>query len=490
MTLAMLQSEDCGGFLSSLTMGMPLGPFGAATRETRVCHVLDECLALPVLRDLGLLEMCRKFLTFAKENCFQQVKPQHTYNPWGTVQARKREWAPYLAGYRGMVEVHSGGPLLEPQAEGLLPTVEGAAAMPTEPEAASPSADGAPSGGAASRSDEWNGRTVVYCLLVISLAHAFFDIRLSKEICSPKLFEKLELYALLACDGFGRMSQLYRAFGLGPSPEVTSLAIAPEVERQRPPMGAAFFDDEAIFFLGQEQDVPNCGAAAVGAIGASASSAVPGGGSEPSPEGRPSVHSLTSVLCWAAADRLQRIAAHWRCDQERAEFWRRRALEMHEEVCRHAWNPQRGAFTTYWGGSKVGPSLLRLAELGFISAEDGRFRGTLRAFEEDALSSSVCLGSQEGPPGTVDEAGILMAPSACFMTNTLLWYCEALRSTGAPAESRRVLEALLMCSKHHGFLSESVDLRTSELWGNAPSAAALLSLLRVAPRLSRSWREV
>merc|ERR1712176_623919 len=93
-------------------MGLPLGPLGSSTRDTRVCRLLDECLSLPVLRDLGLLDVLRKFLVFAKESCFQDEKPQHVYNPWGSVQYRKREWAPYLAGYRGMGEVYSGGPMV------------------------------------------------------------------------------------------------------------------------------------------------------------------------------------------------------------------------------------------------------------------------------------------------------------------------------------------------------------------------------------------
>ena len=50
-------------------------PFSPSTRDSRVCRLLDECLALPVLRELGLLELCKKFLSFAKE--------QHHSPAWG-----------------------------------------------------------------------------------------------------------------------------------------------------------------------------------------------------------------------------------------------------------------------------------------------------------------------------------------------------------------------------------------------------------------------
>ena len=75
---------------------------------------------------------------------------------------------------------------------------------------------------------------------------------------------------------------------------------------------------------------------------------------------------------------------------------------MHSEICLHAWSVKRGAFTTYWGGAHVGPSMLRLAELGFVSPSDGRFNGTVRAFEVDALNHAVSISSSDGTPTTQD----------------------------------------------------------------------------------------
>jgi len=444
MTLAMLQAEDSGGFLAALSMGVPLGPFCPSSCDSRVCRLLDECLALPVMREVGLLECCRKFLNFAKEICYREEAPQHSYNSWGSSQEKKREWAPYLAGYRGMGEVHSGGPFLEDIISNLDSEVSGA-------------------------SDAWNQHTVIYGLLAITLVHAFFDVRLSQELCTPKLCEKLESYAQQACDAFTQRSQLYKAFGAS----VGNEGSGSKASGTQPPMpcGAGFFDDNPQFFRREEQNKQN--------------------GTLPvSGQHLTSMHTLTSVLCWAAADRLHRVAVHFFRDPVRAEHWQKKALEIHEEICKHAWSPGRGAFTTFWGGDRVGSSVLRLAELGFLSAEDGRFRGTLRAFEFDAGFSAVCLGSIDHEPHPEDASAMLTVQSVCFTTNTLLWYCEALRSTGAPNEARRLLEAILKSSKHQGLLAEAIDLRSGEQWGNSPSAPALLSLLRVAPRLSRTWREV
>jgi len=84
----------------------------------------------------------------------------------------------------------------------------------------------------------------------------------------------------------------------------------------------------------------------------------------------------------------------------------------------------------------------------------------------------------------MDEESMMSAYATCFTTNTLLWYSEALRSIGAVTESRRLVEALVRSSKHPGVLAEAIDLRSGEQWGNTPCTSALLSLLRVALRLT------
>lgn len=451
ITVALLQSEECGGLLSAMTMNLPLGPRGGATRDARVCRLLDECLALAVLRDIGLFDICRKFLSFIKEVCFQPEKPQHSYTSAGSAQSMPLEWEPCLAGYRGMGEVYRGGPLLESQFD----------------------AEHSKLAANATAESGWQSRTVVHGLIVVSLAHAFFDIRLSKEFCTPKLYEKLELYAFSACESFRHMLKLYCGTQANPG----NANPTAQTHYPKPPCGAGFFDDH------RESITCRFSPAEYGPSGCAAKSC-----SEP-----PAVHTLTSILCWAAADRLQRIAAHFKCDVGRAQYWQQRAVEIHKVISHYAWNRQRETFTTYWGGQEVGPSLLRIAELGFISSDDRRFTSTVRAFEADALQYAVCVIGPDHKPTTkpsfsADE--LLQCSSACFMTNTLLWYCEALRSTGSTTESRRLLEALVLTSTHRGILSESIDLANSELWGNSPSLSALLSLLRVVPRLSRSWREV
>jgi len=176
---------------------------------------------------------------------------------------------------------------------------------------------------------------------------------------------------------------------------------------------------------------------------------------------------------WAAADRVARIAAIFLNEPDKSAktlYWAGIANELRAEIEEKAWNKERLCFTTYFGGATVGPSLLRLVELGFLSEDDPRYASTLRAFEEDAFRTAV-------------------APNT-FTSSTLLWYAEALRVTGKSGQARNLVNALTNAYQNAGSLSEAIDLRESKLWGNFPCTAAILGFMRVAVRLSKSWKNI
>ena len=95
------QCEENGGLLSCLTMGNPVCP-GRAGRDGRVCRLLDECLSVRVFREIGLLDVCRKFLEFLKNVVCRDLETgellQHTYGALGESEV-PLEKMPYLAGY-------------------------------------------------------------------------------------------------------------------------------------------------------------------------------------------------------------------------------------------------------------------------------------------------------------------------------------------------------------------------------------------------------
>ena len=81
------------------------------------------------------------------------------------------------------------------------------------------------------------------------------------------------------------------------------------------------------------------------------------------------VHSSSSLMCWAACDRLAKIATHLgRTD--RAGRWPQRADTVRRAILERAWNPGLGAFANSFDGDALDASLLRMAEVGFIDPRD------------------------------------------------------------------------------------------------------------------------
>ena len=79
-------------------------------------------------------------------------------------------------------------------------------------------------------------------------------------------------------------------------------------------------------------------------------------------------------------------------------------------------------------------------------------------------------------------------PTTAFTICTF-WYIDALAATGQRDEARRLFEGMLARRNHLGLLSEDIDPKTGELWGNYPQTYSLVGLIVCAMRLSKSWEE-
>ena len=96
-------------------------------------------------------------------------------------------------------------------------------------------------------------------------------------------------------------------------------------------------------------------------------------------------------MCWAACDRLARIAGRLE-RPERADYWRKHAEEMREEIESRATAGPRAAlaseddapyFAATFDGTESDASLLLLEQLGFVKADDPRYVATVDAVERD-----------------------------------------------------------------------------------------------------------
>ncbi|MDP2367448.1 glycoside hydrolase family 15 protein [Rhodoferax sp.] len=189
------------------------------------------------------------------------------------------------------------------------------------------------------------------------------------------------------------------------------------------------------------------------------------------------VHTFSTVMCWAACDRLARIAHHLGLT-ERAAYWQAQAQLIHQTISRRAWNEQRGTFVATFEGDTMDASLLLLAEVGFLDVADPRFRATVNAVNEDLRRGDFIFRYIEK-----DDFG---EPENAFLVCTF-WYVNALASLDRRQEARELFQKLLACRNRHGLLAEHVDTRSGEQWGNFVQTYSMVGLINAAIRLSIRW---
>lgn len=189
------------------------------------------------------------------------------------------------------------------------------------------------------------------------------------------------------------------------------------------------------------------------------------------------VHTFSAVMCWAACDRLARIAARLEL-ADRAAYWLDHARQIHETISRRAWNAQRNTFVSTFEGEAMDASLLLLAEVGFLDAADPRFAVTVNAVEKDLRRGDFIFRYIEK-----DDFG---EPENAFLVCSF-WYVNALTALDRREEARDLFEKLLACRNRHGLLAEHIDPRSGEQWGNFVQTYSMVGLINAAIRLSIRW---
>jgi GH15 family glucan-1,4-alpha-glucosidase len=192
------------------------------------------------------------------------------------------------------------------------------------------------------------------------------------------------------------------------------------------------------------------------------------------------IHTYSSVMCWAACDRLARVAEKLDLPQ-RQIYWASAATKIHADICKYAWNEARGAFMASWGGDSLDASLLLLNEFGFLRADDPRFASTVEAIEGELKHGDFIYRYVER-----DDFG---RPENAFLVCSF-WYVYALHALGRKAEALDCFNNLLSCLNSVGLLSEDIDPLTREQWGNYVQTYSMVGLINCALRLSRRWDQI
>jgi GH15 family glucan-1,4-alpha-glucosidase len=195
---------------------------------------------------------------------------------------------------------------------------------------------------------------------------------------------------------------------------------------------------------------------------------------------RARIHTSSSLMSWAACDRLAKIAATLKMP-ERIRYWRERADAIRERILREAWSEERQSFAESFGGRDLDASALLMAEVGFIDPHDARFIATV-----DALEKALCDGPYMRRYEAPDDFG---KPETAFNICTF-WRIDALARIGRKGQAREIFESMLARRNPLGLLSEDTHPVTGEMWGNFPQTYSMVGTINAAVRLSAPWDSV
>jgi GH15 family glucan-1,4-alpha-glucosidase len=195
--------------------------------------------------------------------------------------------------------------------------------------------------------------------------------------------------------------------------------------------------------------------------------------------GPPQHFTHSKVMAWVAFDRAVKISEQAGGDGE-IEALRRIREDIHENVCRHGFDPELGSFVQAYGSKALDASLLLLPLVGFLPPTDPRIVGTVNAIERRLVVDGLVMRYDTGevvdglPPGE----GVFLACSFWLADNYVL--------QGRVQEARELFERLLSLRNDVGLLAEEFDPRLARQVGNFPQAFSHVALVNTAYNLTRA----
>jgi GH15 family glucan-1,4-alpha-glucosidase len=189
--------------------------------------------------------------------------------------------------------------------------------------------------------------------------------------------------------------------------------------------------------------------------------------------------TYSKVMAWVAFDRAIKTVEMFGADGP-VDRWRRLRAEIHEDVCRRAFNTNLGAFAQAYDSDLLDASALLIPTVGFLPPDDVRVVGTVKAIEQKLMRGGFVLrydsaATKDGlPPG-----------EGAFLPCSF-WLADAYVLTGRRADAQRLFERLVGLCNDVGLLAEEYDTEKQRLVGNFPQAFSHIALVNTAHNLDRS----
>jgi GH15 family glucan-1,4-alpha-glucosidase len=189
----------------------------------------------------------------------------------------------------------------------------------------------------------------------------------------------------------------------------------------------------------------------------------------------------SKVMTWVAFDRGIKSVEMFGLDGP-VERWRRIRDEIHDEVCRRAFNTKLGAFAQAYDTDLLDASALLIPQVGFLPPDDARVQGTIEAIERRLVRNGFVLrydtaATEDGlPPG-----------EGAFLPSSF-WLADAYVLTGRTADAQHLFERLVGLCNDVGLLAEEYDVGAGRLLGNFPQAFSHIALINTAFNISHATK--
>jgi GH15 family glucan-1,4-alpha-glucosidase len=191
----------------------------------------------------------------------------------------------------------------------------------------------------------------------------------------------------------------------------------------------------------------------------------------------------SKMMAWVALDRMIRTVEEFGLDGPIAS-WRALRAHIHQQVCQHGFNHERGAFVQSYGSDVLDASLLLLPLVGFLPASDERVRGTVAAIERHLTTDGFVYryDTRDARDGLPPGEGTFLACS--------FWLADNFVLQGRTEEACEQFERLLAVRNDVGLLAEEYDPVGRRQLGNFPQAFSHLALAGTALNLARGARPI
>jgi GH15 family glucan-1,4-alpha-glucosidase len=182
----------------------------------------------------------------------------------------------------------------------------------------------------------------------------------------------------------------------------------------------------------------------------------------------------SKVMAWVAFDRGIRLHEEFGREGP-VKRWRAIREEIKAEVLARGWSERKRAFTQSYDSDELDASVLMMAMVDFLPADDPRIVATVEAIQRELTVNGFVLryrAEETGVDGLPGGEGVFLACS--------FWLVEVLAMQGKRDEARVLFERLLSLRNDVGLLAEEYDPIAGRQLGNFPQAFTHLALVEAA----------